>query len=61
MKLIYVGSSKDGRTNKWKIVCDCCEEIYPKTTVLSKQEIECPKCHLVIIANYNEKEVKAKK
>ena len=53
MKLKYLGLSKDGRTNRWTITCDCGAEMHPQTTICAKQQVVCEKCGAVILADYN--------
>lgn len=53
MKLIYLGSSKDERTNRWRITCDCGKTFEPPTTIFSTQIVECPKCGQRAVADYN--------
>ena len=53
MKLIYLCSSKDGRTNRWRITCDCGKAFEPTTTLYSTQAVECPKCGQRAVADYN--------
>lgn len=53
MKLMHLGLSRDGRTNRWKIICACRAEILPPTTICAKQRIECKKCGAIIWADYN--------
>ena len=53
MKLAYLGLSRDGRTNRWLITCDCGAEIHPQTTIYANQQVVCEKCGAVILADYN--------
>lgn len=51
-----VGSSRDGRTNKWRVTCpSCAKEFIPQTTRLATQWLDCPntKCKASMLANYN--------
>jgi hypothetical protein len=48
--------SSDGRTQVWKVICPVCgADFTPPTTMLSRQEIDCPKrkCLARLIADYN--------
>lgn len=53
MKLTHLGLSKDGRTNRWKILCKCGHEMFPQTTIRATQQVECNKCGAIISADYN--------
>ncbi|MBB5143912.1 hypothetical protein HNQ38_002012 [Desulfovibrio intestinalis] len=53
MKLMHLGLSRDGRTNRWKIICACSAEILPPTTICATQQVECNKCGAIISADYN--------
>jgi len=58
MKLDYLGLSIDGRTNKWRITCDCGNTFSPPTTMFSKTTVVCPKCAVNIFCDFNEEVVK---
>ena len=50
---VYLGSSSDGRTNRWMIICtDCGRENKPATTLRSKQFVECS-CGCELFVDYN--------
>lgn len=50
-----LGSSPDHRTNRWRLECSCCGKKWePPTTMLSKREEECPRCHIRAVVDYNE-------
>jgi hypothetical protein len=51
-----IGSSYDGRTNKWRVTCPACMYAFePQTTRLATQYLQCPKskCNAEMVANYN--------
>lgn len=49
------GLSIDRRTNKWQFKCKKCSMSFsPITTILSKQEVICPKCGQSELINYHE-------
>lgn len=53
------GSSCDGRTNKWEVVCSQCSLVFnPMTTLLSKQSFSCPCCEERYTADWNEPSVR---
>ena len=56
MKKRYIGHSRDYRTGRWKIICECGKEIFPETTMLRYQEVVCPKCGKQETIDYNEEE-----
>jgi phage terminase large subunit GpA-like protein len=61
-KLKYLGESRDGRTNRWRIECPKCgNQFEPQTTRLAWQNLTCPgrKCNAEIYVNYNEESVKS--
>ena len=54
-ELRIAGASADRRTNRWKAKCvGCGKEHEPPTTLLAKQDVECPKCGAIEIVNYND-------
>jgi hypothetical protein len=55
MKKRLLGLSRDYRTNRWEITCDCGKVFKPQTTMLRFQSVECPKCLKVETIDYNEK------
>lgn len=49
------GLSADGRTNRWTASCLKCKKVFnPPTTMLSSQQISCPKCGEEEVIYYNE-------
>lgn len=54
-KISYVGLSSDWRTNKWRVVCKKCGKSYePNTTMYATQNLECPKCGIRELVDYND-------
>jgi len=52
------GRSGDDRTNRWAVVCGACgREFNPRTTRLSRQEFDCPKCGALHRADWNNDDV----
>jgi len=49
-----VGSSRDLRTNRWKVTCPCRKVYSPPTTYLAEQLVTCPKCGYEEFVNYND-------
>ena len=50
-----VRRSDDGRTNIWHITPPCGHAPFsPPTTMLSCQRVECPRCGISAVAEYNE-------
>lgn len=50
----YLGDSRDGRTNRWRVTCPTCRhEFEPLTTRLATQSLICEKCEALLQANYN--------
>ncbi len=49
-----IGLSSDWRTNRWSITCNCGKVFEPPTTMYSCQNVECTKCGLQEMINYNE-------
>lgn len=48
------GLSFDKRTNSWEFTCLKCNKSFkPKTTMLTTQIVECPKCKISETINYN--------
>lgn len=50
-----IGTSSDGRTNKWRITCPACGcEFTPQSTMLRWQHMVCPriKCSAELHADY---------
>lgn len=57
---VCIGSSHDGRTNRWRITCPVCETRFePQTTMFNEQGLECPKprCQSQLLADYRKEEV----
>lgn len=50
---IYLGPSSDGRTNRWKLICQCGKNHIPTTTMLPKRSEQCPKCKREEVVDYN--------
>jgi phage terminase large subunit GpA-like protein len=51
-----IGSSHDGRTNRWRVTCPACGHAFePLTTRLATQHLQCPKpkCNAGMFADYN--------
>ena len=48
-----LGSSGDGRTNRWKLTCGCGKEWEPTTAMLAKRDEECPRCGAHQVVDYN--------
>lgn len=53
-KKVFLGSSSDGRTNRWKLICQCVKEWKPTTTRFAKRDEQCPKCERAEIVDYND-------
>lgn len=52
--MVPVGPSSDGRTNVWRITPPCGHKPFiPQTTMFAYQEVQCPKCGVRAIADYN--------
>ena len=53
---VVIGLSRDQRTQRWRVVCPKCGHLFePRTTMLSWQDISCPKpgCEARLMADYN--------
>jgi len=59
MKLDYIGLSQDGRTNRWRVTCDCGNTFSPQTSLMAKQTVICPKCSANMFCDYNDGTIKA--
>lgn len=52
----FIGESRDGRTNRWRVTCPACgHEFEPPTTRLRYQHMNCskPKCGREMSTDYN--------
>jgi len=49
----YLGLSKDWRTNKWSLTCDCGYKWEPTTTMMGRREERCPICQKTQVVDYN--------
>ncbi len=49
----YLGPSRDGRTNRWKVICPCGTAFTPLTTMFRHQHVQCPKCRQEGWVDYN--------
>lgn len=56
--LRFVGASSDGRTNRWRIGCECGRDFDPPTTRLGSAIETCPKCAQRWAVNYNAQTIK---
>lgn len=56
MKKRYIGHSRDYRTCRWEITCECGKIFFPETTMLRYQEIICPKCGKKETIDYNKED-----
>ena len=56
-RLVFLGMSTDGRTNRWKFFCDCGYSFQPNTTLYATQVLDCDKCHARWMVNYNTLEI----
>lgn len=55
-----VGSSRDHRTNRWKLTCpECGQQHEPPTTLLRHSVEECPLCGHTAWVDYNDDEVQS--
>lgn len=53
-KAVFSNTSRDNRTNEWKITCNKCNKKYtPPTTMYRFQELMCPKCSETDVIDYN--------
>lgn len=48
-----LGSSHDGRTNRWELTCGCGKQWEPTTTMLARRDEQCPRCGASQIVDYN--------
>lgn len=56
-KMRRLGLSTDGRTNRWEITPSCGHKPFsPPTTMFSTQHVECPKCQVSALADFNRQE-----
>lgn len=55
---IYVGPSRDHRTNVWSVVCPKCgHEFRPRETMFNWQSVECFKCKSELSCDYEKQTV----
>jgi len=55
-KPVYIGNSRDGRANRWRVTCPKCQhEWIPTETMMARQVLTCPKrrCWSEMVADYN--------
>lgn len=54
----YAGHSSDRRANRWEVDCGKCKKPFsPPTTMLSRQDFDCPRCGALHTANWNQDSV----
>lgn len=61
-RLMWLGLSRDLRTNRWLVTCPvCAKDFEPLTTMFATDSLVCPsrKCQANIFVNYNELVVRA--
>jgi DNA-directed RNA polymerase subunit RPC12/RpoP len=53
-KYYFEGNGDFWHTNKWNFECKrCTKEFIPSTTIMAKQNVQCPKCGQEELINYN--------
>jgi hypothetical protein len=53
---VWIGTSRDGRTGRWRVECPACAHKWvPQTTLMARQHLVCPKpkCGAEMAADYN--------
>jgi predicted SprT family Zn-dependent metalloprotease len=53
LRIERIGLSRDLRTNRWSIICQCGKRNEPSTTMRATQRFQCEKCQAEIYADYN--------